>query len=236
MRRLARVWCLALCACTGGTEPVIARPRVTRVVVVPSSVNANTGERLQLRATVEGDSGLNQAVQWTAQSSLSGSVSADGILSTCYPTGVFTVTARSVADPTRSVEVPVSVSMILLGWGGISALVRPGGAFPSTDPRDRIPADSVTGVGEFVVSLTPNPAIACRVMESYQLELEGATQSYPLPLRTFEKPVQPAYAERRTFDSRTVQNGAYIVRVNLKIADVPGVKAVGQYRITIRNP
>jgi hypothetical protein len=85
------------------TVTVNAAPVVT-VAVSPTNAVVQTGKTQQFTATVTGNS--NTAVTWTATG---GTISNTGLFTAGATAGSFSVTATSVADPTKSGSTPVSV-------------------------------------------------------------------------------------------------------------------------------
>ncbi|HYD40965.1 MAG TPA: right-handed parallel beta-helix repeat-containing protein [Anaeromyxobacter sp.] len=78
------------------------------VTVEPETATVEAGDELPLAATVTGSSVT--AVTWTViEGAAGGSVSAEGVYTAPGIPGTFHVVARSVADPTRSAQVAVTV-------------------------------------------------------------------------------------------------------------------------------
>lgn len=92
------------------TVQVVAR--VTSVTVSPTPTTVNVGATRQLTATVAGDAGVSQAVTWTTSNAAVATVSATGSV-IGIAAGQVTITARSVADPTRSGTASVTVNQSL---------------------------------------------------------------------------------------------------------------------------
>ena len=81
---------------------------VTGVSVNPISASLKAGEVTTFTATVTGIGGNSQAVSWSA----SGGTVNNGVYTAPTSTGVYTVTARSVQDPSKAASASVSVSPI----------------------------------------------------------------------------------------------------------------------------
>lgn len=97
---------LAVCgvlACNDSIDPI-----AIDVAVTPVSTDLLTGDSTKLTATVSGATG-NDAVQWTSSASAIASVSNAGIVLGVAP-GSATISATSVADPTKVATVAVRVS------------------------------------------------------------------------------------------------------------------------------
>ena len=94
-------------ACSTGDQPLPAgpdRPRVESIAVFPPAliITPDAGVvQLEARVTVSGDA--SRAVTWESSQPSVVAVAADGTLSVarCGPLGTTTITARSVADPSR---------------------------------------------------------------------------------------------------------------------------------------
>ena len=85
------------------------------VTVGPESATLVATERQQFSATVVG--GTNTAVTW---SSTGGSITSDGLYTAGASTGTFSVTATSVADPSRSASATVTIIEGLIFEGTIT--------------------------------------------------------------------------------------------------------------------
>jgi Abnormal spindle-like microcephaly-assoc'd, ASPM-SPD-2-Hydin len=81
-------------------------PSVASVSVTPSAATAAPSAKVQFVAAVQGTT-TNDAVQWTATM---GTVSSAGVYTAPASAGTGTVTAISVADPTKSASAVVTVS------------------------------------------------------------------------------------------------------------------------------
>ncbi|MDX2060585.1 MAG: S8 family serine peptidase [Gemmatimonadales bacterium] len=90
-----------------GSDQVIRVPCPTITVVVsPTNSSVVPGGSVSFTATVIGTT--NQAVTWSATG---GTINSSGLYSAGQTAGTFSVTATSVADPSRSATVPVRVSV-----------------------------------------------------------------------------------------------------------------------------
>jgi hypothetical protein len=83
-----------------------SNPTVSSVSVAPASAAAAPGGKVQFTATVQGATS-NDAVTWTASS---GTVSSTGMFTAPSGGATSTVTATSVADPTKSASAVVTIS------------------------------------------------------------------------------------------------------------------------------
>ena len=87
-------------------------PNVRSVVVLPSSMGFGLPNlELQLRAVVDADSGVSDAVRWTSSDTAVATISASGVLRSRLrtTTGNAVITATSVADPTVRGHASVTV-------------------------------------------------------------------------------------------------------------------------------
>lgn len=82
----------------------------TVVSIDPTSVNLRPGGTQQFTATVTGPS--DTSVTWSATG---GTITQSGLYTVGSNTGSFTVTARSVANPTKSASATVTVASLTLG-------------------------------------------------------------------------------------------------------------------------
>lgn len=89
------------------TAAAIVTSTPVTIVATPGTLNLVAGLQQQLTATVTGSS--NTAVTWTTSASAIATVSTAGIVRGLTP-GTATITARSVADPSKSANVTVTVT------------------------------------------------------------------------------------------------------------------------------
>ena len=94
------------------------------VSVSPTSVSLITGASQQFTATVTGTS--NTAVTWTVVESGGGSVSASGLYTAPGTAGIFHVRATSVADPSKSAQATVTVTLVGITIAPTTAALQPG--------------------------------------------------------------------------------------------------------------
>jgi hypothetical protein len=83
----------------------VTAPVAVSVSISPSSASLTTGGTQQFSATVNGSS--NTAVNWSATG---GTISTSGLYTAPTTAGTYTVTARSVADSTKSASATVTVT------------------------------------------------------------------------------------------------------------------------------
>ncbi len=95
-------------ACGGG-KSTPAAPQVISVAITPPGASVWTGGSQAFTATVTGST--NQAVTWTVIESSGGSISAAGLYTGPGSAGSFHVKAVSAADPSKSAQAPVTVSV-----------------------------------------------------------------------------------------------------------------------------
>lgn len=98
---------LVVAACGGGSGP--GPVPVAGVTVTPSTVTVAEGDTVTLAASVQ-PAGVNQAVTWSsAQPAVATVITSTGVV-TGISAGVATITATSVADPSRSASATVTVT------------------------------------------------------------------------------------------------------------------------------
>ncbi len=95
------------------------RSVVTGVTLTPSTTNLKAGEAIMVTAQVLGLGGPATGVTWTATG---GTVAGNGLYTAPLVGGQYTLTARSIQDPTKMASMTVMVSPVV-----VSALT-PGGA------------------------------------------------------------------------------------------------------------
>ncbi len=84
-------------------------PTIQSVSVTPVTAQLFIGQTQPLTATVVGDAGLSHAVQWLSSNSTIASVSSAGVV-TAHATGNAVITARSVADNSKSATASINIS------------------------------------------------------------------------------------------------------------------------------
>jgi PKD repeat protein len=132
----------------------VAAPQVVAVAVTPANASTTTGATQQFTASVTGTS--NTAITWMVSGTGCGGTACGTISSTglyTAPAGApspptVTVTATSVADPTKSASAAVTI-------------VPPAGATYYLAPAANGGNDSNSGLSETAPWLTPNHALTC---------------------------------------------------------------------------
>ncbi|HLJ48142.1 MAG TPA: hypothetical protein VKU01_19140 [Bryobacteraceae bacterium] len=106
-----------------GSASVTITPAPISVAVSPTSASLQPGQTKQFSATVTGTS--NTAVTWTATG---GTISTSGLFTAGSTAGSFTVTATSVADPTKSgsASVTITAAPVSVTVSPTSASLQPG--------------------------------------------------------------------------------------------------------------
>lgn len=81
-----------------------ATPTITSVTVDPAEITVNKGTTANFKAIVEGENFPNTAVVWTVNSTSGSYIGSNGVLTVSHKetASSLTVTATSVADPTKS--------------------------------------------------------------------------------------------------------------------------------------
>lgn len=93
---------------------IVVLPRILGVSVTPSTAMIDVAATTALMATITGDPGASPAVSWSSSDPLHATVSSAGVVTGVAP-GIATITARSVADTTRSATSLVTVRPRVLG-------------------------------------------------------------------------------------------------------------------------
>ncbi len=102
------VSCISLIACGGGSKSSSTTPTTPTSVAISttaSSMSVATSGNVTLTATVTGSS--NTAVTWACTG---GTITAAGVYTAPSTAGSYTCTATSVADPTKTVPITVTVT------------------------------------------------------------------------------------------------------------------------------
>ena len=110
----------------------VSQPATVSVSISPTTANLNTGTQQQFAATVTGST--NTSVTWKASG---GTVSSSGLYTAPSSAGTFTVTATSVADPTKSASTSVTVSQPAVS---VSISVSPTAASLNTGAQQQFTA------------------------------------------------------------------------------------------------
>ena len=85
-------------------------PLVNKVTVTPANLTLGKNKRYTLTATVDTQSGPNTGVTWTSSNPLIALVSSTGEVITRDKVGTVTITATSIADPTKKGTCTITVS------------------------------------------------------------------------------------------------------------------------------
>ena len=94
--------------------------KVNKVTVTPANLTLGKNKRYTLTATVDTQSGPNTGVEWTSSNPLIAMVSSTGEVITKDKVGTVTITATSIADPTKkgTCTITVSADQAGIGLGG----------------------------------------------------------------------------------------------------------------------
>ena len=84
--------------------------KVNKVTVTPANLTLGKGKRYTLTATVDTQSGPNNGVTWASSNPLIAMVSSKGEVITLDKVGTVTITATSIADPTKKGTCTITVS------------------------------------------------------------------------------------------------------------------------------
>lgn len=134
---------------------VVAGKGVRALTVTPTSVSLKAGETQAVSVAVDGDPGISRAVTFVSAAPAIATVSAAGVVTAITP-GATTITASSVADPSISVTVGVTVREAKAPLITITSIT----AVNSQAPVNII---NVTGQIEFNLTLEPGDETIDRV-------------------------------------------------------------------------
>jgi hypothetical protein len=129
------------------TVTVTTQPPAVAVTINPTSTSIQVGRTQQFVATVSGST--NTAVNWSASG---GTVSASGLYTAPATAGTYTVTAKSVADTTKSASATVTVAITVTQLLSISSTSIAFGNVLTTNAATQNVTLSNTGSGSVTVS------------------------------------------------------------------------------------
>jgi len=113
---------------------LLAPQNVTSVTVTPQVGVVDVGNTLALTATVTAGGGISTAVNWISSNTAVATVNGSGVVTGVSP-GSVTITARSVANFTKSATVPITVQAAgtgaFIGSIGLSNASFPNGVNPA---------------------------------------------------------------------------------------------------------
>ena len=200
--------------------PAFPTAAIAEVGLPPNGFHFAVGAQFQLRASVVAAPGADTTVRWSGGDPRFAVVSPSGVVRTCYPGGQTTVTATSVADPTKTATVPLSVMWPAVGWGLLERVAHAGSDSP-------VHTDSVGGAVELLLRVTGGSVIQCRAFTDVTLQLEGAAGDTGLraadpvtpftDVRILRFPLDAG--ARRADGSRVLPAGRYVVRATFELTD-----------------
>jgi hypothetical protein len=160
------------------TATVTVNPAV-QVSVSPTTASLQPGQTKQFTATVMGNS--NTAVTWTATG---GTISASGLFTAGATAGSFAVTAKSVADPTKTATATVTVNpAVQVSVAPATASLQPGQTKQFTS--------TVTGTNNTTVTWT---ATGGTISSSGLYTAGTAAGSYSVTAKSLADPTKMASA------------------------------------------
>lgn len=224
-------------ACSPGrTGSSITPPKsgVSGVIVAPGQLNVIADAPVQFTATVIGTGNVSQAVRWSVQPPSAATVTADGLVTVCYPFSKFTVIATSLQDTTVSGSASVLAVSDLPGIT-IASITRTGTTTP-------VSTDSI--VGSVDVGLTFNASdFACHAPAEADLIVTRAAGDTVVARQTFGAGVagpQQVLVTFRSADSTAghpaFPNGPYQMHVGLVLTGLIAPLPSSTFNITVRNP
>ncbi|HEY5219861.1 MAG TPA: hypothetical protein VIJ16_08625, partial [Gemmatimonadaceae bacterium] len=141
--------------------------QIASVVVSPNQVAFSPGTNLQMIAIVQGSGDVLQTVRWSlAPAGGPMAMSADGVVSSCYPGGHVTVTATSMQDTTVSGTADGTAATAGTGLPSVSSVTIDGSDTPAR-------LDSVTGSVD-VISTLAAAQVVCYLPSEVWLVIHGA--------------------------------------------------------------
>jgi hypothetical protein len=200
-----------------------------------AEMTIGVGASPRFRARVSGGLGVSQAVRWTSSAPTIADVSNDGVVTTCYPGGSATITAQSVADPSKTAAVRLLVNPLGIGWISINAPRRSG-----TDVI--VPFDSLSGTVDVPVGLSPEGVLPCRAVERVELRIRGAALDSVVARIPLNPPATRVTFVRATIETastfagrRLLPNGSYVLSAAVFVTGLAQPVLAPEIPIMIRN-
>ncbi|HVA58599.1 MAG TPA: Ig-like domain-containing protein [Gemmatimonadaceae bacterium] len=224
-------------ACSpGSTGNAITPPKsgVTAVIVAPGQLNVISDAPVQFTAMVIGTGNVSQAVRWSVQPPNAATVTADGLVTVCFPASKFTVVATSLQDTTVSGLASVLAVSTLPGIS-IASITRSGTTTPAT-------TDSIAGSVDIGATFNAS-GFACHAPTEADLIVTRAAGDTVVARQTFGAGVagpQQVLLTFRSADSTAghpaFPNGPYQMHVGLLLTGLATPVPSSTFNITVRNP
>ncbi|MHB1862789.1 MAG: Ig-like domain-containing protein [Gemmatimonadaceae bacterium] len=225
-------------ACSpGSTGNSITPPKsgVTGVIVAPGQLNVISDAPVQFTATVIGSSNVSQAVRWSVQPPNAATVTADGLVTVCYPPGVkFTVIATSLQDTTIAGSASV-LAVSTLSSFSIVSITRSGTTAP-------VSTDSIAGAVDIGAAFNAGD-FTCHAPAEADLIVTRTAGDTVVARQTFGAGVagpQQVLLTFRSADSTAghpaFPNGPYRMHVGLLLTGLTAPVPSSTFNITVRNP
>jgi hypothetical protein len=231
--RLVSLALALLAACDDPAAP--ATPRVRSIFILPFGNALPAGTSGQLQVQVDADAGADTTVRWKTLASPAGMITPSGFLRTCFPGGVLTIVAESVADPTKTDTVPVAVTAPTLGWAAVSDLSRPNPSTPRT-PADFVDPGAMNGDVEVEVLVSGSVLVGrCRAVESVEIAIVGAAAQVTLARFYQATPFTTDRRFRTRFQTTAVPDGDYTLGGSAHLTGVDAPQPILPLRVTVRN-
>lgn len=224
-------------ACSpGSTGNAVTPPKsgVAGVIVAPSQLNVTSYAPVQFTATVIGTGNVSQAVRWSVQPPNAATVTADGLVTVCYPLGKFTVVATSLQDTTIAGSASV-LAVSTLSSINIVSITRSGTTTP-------VSTDSIAGSVDIGATFNAGD-FACHAPAEADLIVTRAAGDTVVARQTFGAGVagpQQVLLTFRSADSTAghpaFPNGPYQMHVGLLLTGLATPVPSSTFNITVRNP
>lgn len=216
------------------TRTLPTPPLVRSIRIEPSNIGVVVGTKVQFRAVVDADPGADTSVRWSATPSETANITDSGLLSTCYPPALATVSVRSRADTSKAASAEIPVVGYAVGWAFVSGVVRPGEG-PALG-SDHLEGNPLQGDVDLYVTLNPSDLIPCRLIERLEVWVRGGGIDTTVMSVVFSPPFSSARAVRARFATRSVSNGTYRAGGRVFLTGLTQPVAVLDLGITVVNP
>lgn len=235
---------VGLAACGGSansrgvTPPPITNPPA-KVIVTPASAAMGYGVHVQFHAVVEDSAGAltsDQAVGWSlTPASTTISIDDSGVVTAaCYPGGMATVVARSVADSSLTGAAQVIVAPTTAATVSIATVSDAATGGPAN-------LDSLTDSVRVTTSVS-HAQIPCVIVREADLVIHrpaGDTIVDRMPLDTMATAVQQVtltfYSDAKAGGVAQFPNGAYAMYVDVRSGNWPAMRS-STINFTVHNP
>jgi hypothetical protein len=180
---------------------------------------------------VDADPGLNRTVRWSSSDTTVAAIDDGGILHLCVLSPEVTITARSVADTTKSASARIGVASVAVGWMGVVAI---------SDVRSGAPLDGSRLHGTVSLDLAANAdRLDCTGLSRLEVLAfpiaESAGVGISITNLTFTPARRRALQQTVTWHTDNVPNGDYRLETRAYLAGRAVPVSTETRFVTVRN-